>query len=55
MANKENQPKTKNLKISYGTHQMLKKYCRKNGLKMFAVVELLIKEYCKPPKDIYGE
>tara|TARA_R110001606_G_scaffold359573_1_gene511437 strand:+ start:79 stop:246 length:168 start_codon:yes stop_codon:yes gene_type:complete len=55
MANKEKQPKTKNLKISEYTHQMLKKHCRKNGLKMFAFVELLIKEYCKPPKDIYGE
>ena len=55
MANKENQPKTKNLKISYGTHQMLKKHCGKNGLKMFAFVQLLIKEHCKPPKDIYGE
>tara|TARA_R110001592_G_scaffold106386_1_gene298564 strand:+ start:85 stop:252 length:168 start_codon:yes stop_codon:yes gene_type:complete len=55
MANKENQPKVKNLKISSKTHQMLKKHCVKNGLKMFAFVELLIKEHCKPPKDIYGE
>jgi hypothetical protein len=55
MANKENQPKIKNLKISDKTHQMLKKHCKKNGLKMFAFVELLIKEHCKPTPDIYGE
>ena len=55
MANKENQPKIKNIKISDKTHQMLKKHCRKNGLKMFAFIELLIKEHCKPTPDIYGE
>ena len=55
MANKENQPKVKNLKISDKVHQILKKHCRKNGLKMFAFVEFLIKEKCKSVKDIYGE
>ena len=55
MANKENQPKVKNLKISEEAHLTLKKHCRKNGLKMFAFVELLIKEHCKSTPDIYGE
>ena len=55
MANKENQPKVKNLKISSKTHQMLKKHCVKNGLKMFAFVEKLIEEKCKPKKGIYME
>ena len=55
MANKENQTKIKNIKISDKTHQILKKHCKKNGLKMFAFVELLIKEHCKPMSDIYGE
>jgi len=55
MANKENQPKVKNLKISDKTHQMLKKHCRQNGLKMFAFVEQLIRINCKSKRDIYGE
>ncbi len=48
----------KNLKITPNTHEILKKYCEENGLKMFAHVERLIKEHCKlnkPHKDIYGE
>lgn len=45
----------KNLKITPNTHELLKTYCEKNGLKMFAFVEKLIKEKCTPPKDIYGE
>ena len=45
----------KNLKITPNTHEILKKYCEENGLKMFAYVERLIKENCKPKKDIYGE
>tara|TARA_R110000765_G_scaffold416953_4_gene519121 strand:+ start:99 stop:272 length:174 start_codon:yes stop_codon:yes gene_type:complete len=36
----------KNLKIDGVTHSLLKKYCDKNGLKMFAFVERLIKEKC---------
>tara|TARA_R110001583_G_scaffold78660_2_gene213000 strand:- start:1 stop:168 length:168 start_codon:yes stop_codon:yes gene_type:complete len=47
--------KIKNLKISTETHTLLKKYCNDKGLKMFAFVELLIKEKCKSVKDIYGE
>ncbi len=34
---------------------MLKSYCKKHGLKMFAFVEKLIQEKCKGKKDIYGE
>ena len=45
----------KNLKITENTHKILKEYCDKNGLKMFAFVEKLIKEKCKSKKDIYGE
>ena len=45
----------KNLKITTKTHELLKKYCEENGLKMFAFVEKLIKEACTPKKDIYGE
>ena len=45
----------KNLKITPATHELLKKYCEKNGLKMFAFVEKLIKEKCKSKTDIYGE
>jgi len=47
--------RTKNLKITPNTHKILKDYCEKNGLKMFAFVEKLIREKCKPKKDIYGE
>ena len=45
----------KNIKISVESHQLLKKYCKKHGLKMFAFIELLIKEKCKSARDIYGE
>jgi hypothetical protein len=45
----------KNLKITTNTHQLLKKYCEDNGLKMFAYVETLIKEKCKIKKDFYDE
>lgn len=45
----------KNLKITTKTHELLKKYCEENGLKMFAYVERLIKEKCTPKNDIYGE
>ena len=47
--------RTKNLKITPNTHQILKKYCEEHGLKMFAFVERLIREKCVDPKDIYGE
>jgi hypothetical protein len=45
----------KNLKITPQTHKLLKEYCEKNGLKMFAFVEKLIKERCIIKKDIYGD
>ena len=45
----------KNIKITEKTHQLLKKYCEQNGLKMFSFVEKIIKEQCTPKKDIYGE
>ena len=45
----------KNLKITPKTHELLKKYCEDNGLKMFAFVEKLIRETCTPKKDLYGE
>ena len=45
----------KNIKITEKTHQLLKKYCEQNGLKMFQYVEKLIKDACVPKKDLYGE
>ena len=45
----------KNLKITPQTHKLLKEYCEKNGLKMFAFVEKLIKEKCIKSKDFYGD
>lgn len=45
----------KNLKITTKTHEVLKKYCQDNGLKMFQFVEILINEKCKPKKGLYGE
>jgi hypothetical protein len=45
----------KNLKITTTTHNLLKKYCEENGLKMFSFVEKLIRESCAPKKDLYGE
>jgi hypothetical protein len=45
----------KNLKITPQTHKLLKEYCKNNGLKMFAFVEKLIRERCKPKTDIYGD
>jgi hypothetical protein len=45
----------KNLKITPQTHKILKDYCEKNGLKMFAFVEKLIRERCILKTDIYGD
>ena len=45
----------KNLKITPIAHNLLKKYCEENGLKMFQYVEKLIREACTPKKDMYGE
>jgi hypothetical protein len=53
--------RTKNLKITPNTHQILKEYCEENGLKMFAYVETLIKRNCvlktnnNNEKDMYNE
>lgn len=52
---KTHMKRDKNLKITPHTHKILKDYCEKNGLKMFAFVEKIIKERCEPKKDIYGE
>lgn len=45
----------KNLKITSKTHEILKKYCEANGLKMFAYVEKIICDACISKKDLYGE
>jgi len=50
----------KNLKIDSKTHSLLKNYCEKKGLKMFAFVERLIKETCSnvvssKKDDLYGD
>jgi hypothetical protein len=45
----------KNLKITPKSHEILKKYCENNGLKMFAYVEKLIRDACLPKKDLYDE
>ena len=47
--------KIKNLKISVEVHNILKKYCDKNGIKIYRFFEKLIIERCKEKKDIYGE
>ena len=47
--------KIKNLKISVESHDVLKKYCDKRGIKMYRFLENLIFEKCKEKKDIYGE
>ena len=45
----------KNLKISPESHEVLKKYCDKRGIKIYKFIENLIMEKCKVKKDIYGE
>ena len=47
--------KIKNLKISVDSHTILKNYCDKRGIKMYKLLENLIKEKCSEKKDIYGE
>jgi hypothetical protein len=47
--------RTKNLKITPKTHELLKKYCEENGLKMFAYTEKLIRDKCTPKKGLYDE
>ncbi len=58
---KNTMKRDKNLKITTNTHELLKKYCEENGLKMFAYTELLIKRNCilkvknQNEQDIYDE
>ena len=47
--------KIKNIKISEESHDILKKYCESNGLKIYKLLETLIKKTCVKPKDVYGE
>jgi len=47
--------RTKNIKIKPRVHKLLKEYCNKHGLKMFAFVEKLISEKCEQKKDVYGD
>ena len=47
--------KIKNLKISEESHNLLKTYCMKNGLKIHKFIEKLIHDNCIGKKDIYGE
>jgi hypothetical protein len=47
--------KIKNLKISVESHDILRKYCDKRGIKMYRFLENLIIDKCKEKKDIYGE
>jgi hypothetical protein len=47
--------KYKNLKISEYHHNLLKKHCDKNGLKIFKFIESLIKKNCSDKQNLYGE
>lgn len=47
--------KIKNIKISPESHEVLKKYCEKHGLKIYKYLEKLIEDNCKESTDIYGE
>lgn len=47
--------KIKNIKISIESHELLKKYCEKHGLKIYKFLEKLIEDNCAEVKDIYGE
>jgi hypothetical protein len=48
----DNEKKIKNLKISIETHNILKTYCEKRGIKMYRFLERMIVEKCKE-KRIY--
>ncbi len=50
-----NMKKIKNIKISIESHEMLKTYCDKHGLKIYKFLEFMIKKTCEEKKDIYGE
>jgi hypothetical protein len=48
----------KNVKISEKHHNILKKHCDENGLKIYKVLEKWIENHCKTKeksKDIYGD
>lgn len=45
----------KNIKIDPKTHEILKTYCNKRGLKIYKFLEKMIIEKCKEKKDVYGE
>lgn len=45
----------KNIKISKESHEVLKKYCDKRGIKIYKFLEQLIYDKCREKKDIYGE
>ncbi len=47
--------KLKNIKIGKTSHDLLKEYCDDRGLKIYKFLEKLIKENCKPKKDLYGD
>ena len=47
--------KSKNVKISEKHHEMLKKHCDKNGLKIYKVLEKFIEETCKLKTDLCGD
>jgi hypothetical protein len=51
----DNKKEIKNIKISKESHELLKKYCDKTGIKIHRLLEQLIKEKCSTKKDIYGE
>jgi hypothetical protein len=51
----QKKPKIKNLKISVESHDILKRYCNKKGIKIYKFVEQLIIDRCKEKLDIYGE
>ena len=44
--------KIKNLKISEESHEILKKYCDKHGIKIYKFVENLIKEKCSETRQL---
>lgn len=50
--------KYKNVKISDKHHNILKKHCDDNGLKIYKIIEKWIDIHCKvkeQPKDMYGD
>jgi len=47
--------KIKNIKISPESHELLKSYCNKHGLKIYKFLEKLIEDNCKKITDIYGD